>query len=333
MLGSIVPGLHILFTILVFPGLLFITALALFTQWWMRKTSAKMQRRIGPKYVGPTGILQPLMDLWKLIHIKELVRTKYSMPLLAELFGLSGIAAVITVLAMLPLSPIRFTAYQDFLVFAYFCCIWIPLAQIMMSLSMPGPYTSIGVSRLLSFITVSEPAFFSAILVPVALTSRYGLAYSIYTAAINSWKLWVDPYTLPLMILVLIALIVNLQAKAMLQPFNIPEAEQEIIAGYETEFSGPILGLAQLLHDMDTALAAIIITYLVLGGPYPFSHLSIPGVVIVIAKYLAVITTVAIIKNVFGRFRIEQALYTVFKFSLVPALIAVTLTMIYLMKI
>ena len=330
MFESIVPGLYILFTILVFPGLLFITVLALFTQWWMRKTSARMQRRMGPKYVGPIGILQPLMDLWKLIHVKELARTKHSMPLLAELFGLSGIAAMITVLTMLPLSPIRFTAHHDFLVFIYFCCIWIPLAQIIMSLSMPGPYTSIGVSRLLSFITVSEPAFYSAILVPVALTSKYGLPYNIYTAATNSWRLWINPYTLPLMILVLIALVVNLQAKAMFQPFNIPEAEQEIIAGYETEFSGPILGLAQLLHDMDTALAAIIITYLVLGGPYPFPHLSIPGIILVIVKYLAVITTATIIKNVFGRFRVEQALYTIFKYSLVPALIAAVLTMIYL---
>ncbi len=330
MFESIVPGLYLLFTILVFPGLLFITALALFTQWWMRKTSARMQRRIGPKYVGPIGILQPLMDLLKLIHVKELVRTKYSMPLLAELFGLSGIAAVITVLAMLPLSPIRFTAPYDFLVFIYFCCIWIPLAQIIMSLSMPGPYTSVGVSRLLSFITVSEPAFFSALLVPVALTSKYGLSYSMYTTATNSWKLWINPYTLPLVLLALIALIVNLQAKAMFQPFNIPEAEQEIIAGYETEFTGPILGLAQLLHDMDIALTAIIITYLVLGGPYPFPHLSIPGIILVIVKYLAVITTAAIIKNVFGRFRIEQALYTIFKYSLIPALIAAVLAMIYL---
>lgn len=319
-----------MFTALVFPGLLFIVALGLFTQYWMRKLSARMQNRMGPAYVGPVGLLQPLMDLWKLVRVKEEVVTRYSMPRLAKAAGLIALASAVSVLALFPLSPLRITGPYDYLVYAYMFSLMLPFMLIVMSLSMPGPYTSVGVSRLLTFITVVEPAYFAALLVPVALASSYGDPYSVYTAATNSWRLWLNPYTAPLMILALIASITVLQAKAMYPPFNIPEAEQEIIAGFETEFSGPILGLASLVHDVEIAVTALSITYLLLGGPYPYGHLSVPGIILLIAKFLAVITVVAVIKNTYGRYRIEQALATITKYGLLPGITAVILTCIYL---
>lgn len=320
----------LLISLLVFPGLLFIVSLAFFTQWWVRKLSARLQNRMGPTYVGPAGILQPLMDLWKLIHVKEEVLPKYSMPGLARLFGIIGIGGAVTVLAMLPISIFRVNGPYDFLVYLYLCCLVVPLSMILMSLSTPGPYTAVGVSRMLTFVTICEPAYFAAMLVPVALTSGMGLPYSVYTASVNAWRLWLNPVTLPLMILALMASIVSLQAKSMFQPFNIPEAEQEIIAGFETEFSGPLLGLGILLHDIDNVVTALSITYIILGGPYPYPHTSIPGLLILIAKYLAVVTLTIIVKNAFGRYRIEQALKVMFKYSFIPALIAVILAMLYL---
>ncbi len=318
------------FTLLVFPGALFLFSLALFTQYLFRKLSAHMQKRMGPKYVGPVGILQPLMDLWKLIHVKEEVIHRYSMPGVAKTAGLLGLGAALAILPLLPLSPLRIIGNYDFLVYMYLCCLWIPLMLIIMSLAMPGPYTSIGVSRILSFITICEPAYFAALLVPVALVSNgYEPVYSVYATSRNIWHYWLNPLTAPLLILSFIASLVTLQAKSMFQPFNIPEAEQEIIAGFETEFSGPILGIGSLLHDVDTTITILSITYLILGGPYPFPHLSIPGVLVLVAKYLLVVFIAAIVKNVFGRYRIEQALYVMFKYSLIPALIALTLAYIY----
>ncbi len=323
--------LTLLFSILVYPGLLFLFSLALFTQYLYRKLSAHMQKRMGPTYVGPKGVLQPLFDVWKLIHVKEEVVTKYSLPLIAKFFALTGLAAAITVTALLPLSIYRIIGDYDFLVYIYLCCLWIPFSIIMMSLSMPGPYTSVGVSRILSFITVCEPAYFASLLVPVTLVSKdYSPVYSVYTASVNIWKYWLNPYTIPLLILSLIAALVILQAKAMMPPFNIPEAEQEIIAGFETEFSGPILGLGILLHDVDVTITILSIAYILLGGPYPFPHLSIPGIIVVIVKYLAIVLVSAIIENIFGRYRIEQALYVMLKYALIPALIALVLAMIYI---
>ncbi len=319
-----------LFSLIVYPGILFMIALALFTQYLVRKWSGRLQKRMGPTYVGPAGTLQTLYDLWKLIHVKEEVIHRYSMPRAAKFFGLLGIAAAISVITLFPLSPLRIICDYDFLIYIYMIGIWVPVSLILMSLSMPGPYTSIGVSRLLSLITIIEPAYFIALLIPLMIVSdQYSPVYSIYVTSTHIWSYWLNPYTLPMLILALIASMVVLQAKAMFNPFNIPEAEQEIIAGFETEFSGPTLGLASLLHDLDLTITALTIVYLLLGGPYPFPHLSIPGIIVLIIKYLAVILVATIIRNTYGRFRLEQALYVLFKYALIPSLIGIVLSIIY----
>ncbi|QOR95121.1 NADH-quinone oxidoreductase subunit H [Thermosphaera chiliense] len=322
---------QLLFATLIFPGLVFLTALSFLTQYLVRKLSARMQRRMGPKYVGPVGILQPVYDFLKLLRAKELLKTRYSMIRAAEISLLLGLSSLVASMLLLPLNVYSVGSPYDFLIFFYMASIWPIIMIIIASLSMPGPYTSVGVSRLLSILTVSEPAFFTGLLVPVALASfDTNAPLMISATAVRVVNLWMNPLTLPIMILVTISLIVAVQSKLMLPPFNIPEAEQEIIAGYETEFSGPLLALAILLHDMDTVVSALAIVYLVLGGPAPFSHASIEGVLLVILKYFLVITVATYVKNVFGRYRIDQALVLLLKYGLMPAVIAGVLGSIYL---
>jgi len=323
--------LQLLFATLIFPGFAFLVALSFLTQYLIRKLSARMQRRMGPKYVGPVGILQPVYDFLKLLRAKELLKTRHSMVRAAEISLLLGSSSLIASTLLLPLNIYNIGSPYDFLIFFYMASIWPILMIIFASLSMPGPYTSVGVSRLLSILTVSEPAFFTGLLVPVALASsntKAPLTISIASARVH--ELWVDPLTLPIMILVTISLIVAVQSKLMLPPFNIPEAEQEVVAGHETEFSGPLLALAILLHDMDTVVSALAIVYLVLGGPAPFSHSSIEGVLLLILKYLLVIAVATYVKNVFGRYRIDQALVALLKYGLTPAIVAGILSTIYL---
>jgi NADH-quinone oxidoreductase subunit H len=323
--------LQLLFATLIFPGFVFLVVLSFLTQYLIRKLSARMQRRMGPKYAGPVGILQPVYDFLKLLRAKELLKTRYSMVRAAEISLLLGSSSLIASTLLLPLNIYSIGSPYDFLIFFYMASIWPILMIIFASLSMPGPYTSVGVSRLLSILTVSEPAFFTGLLVPVALASSNTKApLMISIASARVYELWVNPLTLPIMILVTISLIVAFQSKLMLPPFNVPEAEQEIIAGHETEFSGPLLALAILLHDMDTVVSALAIVYLVLGGPAPFSHSSIEGVLLLTLKYLLVIAVATYVKNVFGRYRIDQALVALLKYGLTPAILAGILGTIYL---
>ncbi|MEM0002031.1 MAG: complex I subunit 1 family protein [Desulfurococcaceae archaeon] len=315
--------IEITFSILVFPGLLFLISLAFFTQYIVRKLSARYQKRMGPSYVGPYGILQPFFDFVKLLRIKEIVGTKYSMIRVAEFSLILGIAFIVSSTLLLPLSPYNLVSEFDILIFFYMTSIMPLFMLVLAALSMPNPYTNIGVSRLLSIVTIAEPAYFASLIVPVYLATRGKIPFmSISKAYAYVPSLWLQVATLVIMLLSLIAYIISIQVKAMFPPFNIPEAEQEIIAGFETEFSGPILALARLLHDLDLTIALLAGVYILLGGPAPYRHFSIEGVVVLVVKYFALLFIVVAVKNVMGRYRIEQALTQIFKYSLIPAIIS-----------
>jgi NADH-quinone oxidoreductase subunit H len=318
-----------LLSILVFPGTIFLVALAFFTQYLVRKLSARYQRRMGPSYVGPIGLLQPFYDFLKLLRAKEEVVNRFSMPRLAEFALLIGVSCIVSSVIFLPISLFNVATVFDVLIFFYLSSVMPLFAMVIASLSMPSPYTSIGVSRLLSLVTIAEPAYFVSILVPVYLATRSGGVFmSISSTYVNSSRLYSNPVALVITALSLVGFAVSIQVKAMYPPFNIPEAEQEIIAGYETEFSGPLLALARLLHDLDIVIALLAGVYILLGGPMPFNHLSPQGVVVLALKYLILLLLVTTLKNIMGRYRIDQALVQVFKYGLIPPIIAATLTLV-----
>lgn len=320
----------ILISILIFPGLLFLVVLSFLTQYAVRKLSARYQRRMGPSYVGPLGILQPFYDFWKLLRSKEIVKNKYSLVSAAEISLLIGISSIVASVALLPLSLYNIVSDFDILIFFYMASVVPLFMMVIASLSMPGPYTSMGVSRLLSLATLSEPTYFASLIIPVYLATRQsGVFMSISSAYRNILSIWLDPRGAVIMVLCLIAYIVAVQAKSMYQPFNIPEAEQEIIAGYETEFSGPLLALMNLFHDMDLAASLIIGVYLLFGGPLPYSHTSPQGILMIIIKYLILLVVVTLIKNIMGRYRIEQGLAQILKYGLVPSIMASILTFLF----
>jgi NADH-quinone oxidoreductase subunit H len=318
-----------LFSILVFPGTIFLVALAFFTQYLVRKLSARYQRRMGPSYVGPIGLLQPFYDFLKLLRAKEEVVNRFSMPRLAEFALIIGVSCIVSSVIFLPISLLNVATVFDVLIFFYLSSVMPLFAMVIASLSMPSPYTNIGVSRLLSLVTIAEPAYFASILVPVYLATRGdGLFMSISSTYVNFSRLYSNPITLAILALSIIGFTVSIQVKAMYPPFNIPEAEQEIIAGYETEFSGPLLALARLLHDLDLVIALVIGVYVLLGGPAPFNHLSPLGGLVLVLKYLILLLLVVTLKNIMGRYRIDQALVQVFKYGLIPPILAAILALV-----
>ncbi len=318
-----------LFAILVFPGLLFLSALAMFTEWYVRKLVARMQNRMGPAYVGPFGLLQPLADFIKLVFVKEEKRQRYASPSMAKLGLALGIGGMVSVMLMLPISPLRLAAPYDVIVLAYAYVVWATLGMIIAGLSFPNPFTVAGTSRYIAMALVVEPAWLAALFVPITLTTALmrgnGVPFSVLYTAENAWRLWLNPLYIIPMILSLVAIMVATQAKVMFKPFDIPEAEQELIAGPITEFSGPVLALYNFFHDLEITVCAIIITYIFLGGPYPFPHSSPIGVALLVIKYLAVVAVLTMIRSSMGRFRIEQGIATVVKYSLVPAVIGLVI--------
>lgn len=320
-----------IFSILVFPGFLTLWINSMLSEWWVRKLFARTQRRMGPSYVGPLGILQPFADFLKLFLVKTEPNYRYGSVKLARIFGCLGIGALITSLFLLPISPIVISFNFDVILLIYFLGVWVAVSELLMFTSLINPFTIKGVSRFSSILAVAEPAFFAAVLVPVYLASQIaekGYVFSVSTTVEIAWKLWVNPLTAIPMFLAVIAALIAIQSKLMFSPFNIPEAEQELIAGVETEFSGPLLALFNFLHDADLYVLTLVVTLVFLGGPYPFSDNVVLGALTIVLKYLITLTIITILKSSFGRFRVEQGVSVVFKYSFIPAVVALILSMV-----
>ncbi|RLF09240.1 MAG: NADH-quinone oxidoreductase subunit H, partial [Thermoprotei archaeon] len=153
--------------------------------------------------------------------------------------------------------------------------------------------------------------------------------YSLYYSCLYSWRLWLNPYTIIPMVLSLIAALLSLQCKLLTKPFDIPEAETEIVAGPFTEYSGFKLALILGLHDTELVVGSLLITMLFFGGFTPFLWLPwYVALVITVLEYLAVVTVVTWIKAMTARLRIDQALKIFWKYVLPMAVVALIVSVI-----
>jgi NADH-quinone oxidoreductase subunit H len=313
--------LGILITVAVYPGLLFLVVLGLLSQWYRRKLVARIQNRVGPKYVGPFGILQPFADVYKLLFVKEVVTGVYTPIRLLMFLTALGIAAISSATALLPMTPYYLGAPLDVFVFIYLT-LYASIAVAVLGLGSTSPYPSFGGARYTALMLVFEPAIAMSLIALVRVLAPGSLSIA---EALSSPRVPLDD---PLRGAVAVATIVvatvaystSLLAKAMLKPFDIPEAETEVAGGYLAELSGPALGLSILLHEVELALYVLVLANLVV--PLPPLEPGVLSVAIALVKYFAVLTVLVVVAYSMGRVRVDQALRTLGKYSLALSAIA-----------
>ena len=314
----------LLFEALVYPGLLFTLVAILLTQWYVRKLYARMQNRVGPLHTGPSGLLQPLADFIKLMF-KEDVATHGSGDRLVAGLLATAVGALVALLLMTPLThPVRallgeFTVVKaDFdVILALYLLVWPTVALALIGFMSPNPFSILGGSRVFSLTIAYEVAFALSILAPVTMASALrSPIYSLYASSLASWSFWSNPFTAAPAALSLATALIALQCKLMEKPFDIPEAETEIVAGPFTEYSGPKLALILLLHDVELFVGAVIIVFVFLGGPHPFMQAWWSGALTFLAKYLVVVAVLTSIKAAVARFRVDQALLVFWRYVL-----------------
>ncbi len=309
--------INLIVGLLVFPGFLFISLLSLLTQWFKRKITARMQHRMGPTYVGPVGLAQPLADFIKLAFVKELVIHKGFMWRLATFMVFLGISALTIITLFFPFSPYRLNSPFDVIILVY-VLIYPALALILIGFLSSNPFGVIGASRNITMVLVAEPTLAITLIALSGVLSEklpYSISEAMYTFS-------VDPADLIVMVPAVIALGVTIMTKSMLKPFEIPEAETELAGGFVAEVSGPLLAMVILLHDIELTVLSLITTFLILGGPYPFALWSPQGIAMVFVKYFAILFTIFTISASMGRVRIEQSVGIIIKLGFICSLIA-----------
>jgi NADH-quinone oxidoreductase subunit H len=262
-----------LFRIAVFPGFTFAALIAAATIFIERKFLAKMQLRVGPLYAGKIeGILQLAADGLKLIA-KEIVVPSGADKLIFWLAPIAFVATAAALTALIPVAPGWVAADLDVGLLAVFAIIgFFPLIALLFSWASNSKYPFIGGLRALHQMIAFEIPFILSSLSVVLLAGSLNLT-DIASAQQPFWFILFLPIS---------AFVFYISSLAELEriPFDLPEAESEIVAGWLTETSGMIYGLIQLGTYLKLYVLAALFVVLFLGGwagPQIFPQEIIPG--------------------------------------------------------
>lgn len=226
--------------------------------WIERKVVARFQDRLGPNRVGPYGLIQPIADVIKLL-IKEDILPVGADKIVYNLAPIIALATVLLVWAVLPISATITGAYLNVgLLYIVAIGAISTLGIIMAGWASNNKYALLGAFRTVAQMVSYEVPMVIAMLVPVMLARSMGMT-DIVEAQRGVWYIVVAPVA---------ALIVFITSIAELgrAPFDLAEAESEIVAGFHIEYTGMKFGLfyaGELLHAL--TVGAIIST-LFLGG-------------------------------------------------------------------
>jgi len=310
-----------LFKVIVYPGILFIIVFSLLLEWLDRKIYAHSQHRIGPLYIGPHGILQPFADILKLISKEDITPPHVDKPFFVLTPPILLYLAIIGMF-MIPLGalgePYALLSFEgDYLVV-------LTITTLITAFVFAGSWASFNrfsalgsIRALLLMVGYEIPLFLCA--AAVALDAKTLCLSKI--ALVQSTSLWfivVQPIGF-------IISLIALQAELERIPFDIPEAETEIVAGWLTEFSGKKLAMIRLAHDIELFLLASLIVTLYLGGPWGPTG---PGALWFILKVMFVILLSSIFRALFARYRIEQAVMFFWKYIIPLSLLQVFIALI-----
>jgi NADH-quinone oxidoreductase subunit H len=297
-----------------FFGFLLTAIIGLLASWIDRKVTAKVQYRVGPP------LLQPLIDIVKLLGKETLIPAGSSKItfLMAPVIGLASVILVSTLLWINNIYPAK-SFLGDLIVVLYLLVI--PSISIIIGgFASRNPLASLGASREMKLILSYELPFILAVLVTViksGFTFRLGeiLTFQAQNGAfVRSWS----------GTLALIVAIICMQAKLALVPFDIPEAETEIVGGPLIEYSGSGLAIYRLMKNMLMFTVPFFLIIVFIGG------LRLDGIHLLygVLKYIGLVALMTVIRNTNPRVRIDQAVKFFWGPVTIIAIIAIILALL-----
>lgn len=293
--------------------------------WFERKIVARFQDRFGPNRVGPFGLIQPIADIIKLL-IKEDIAPEGADKFVFNIAPIFALATVILLWAVIPFAPTILGADISVAVL-YVVAIGAlgSLGIIMAGWASNNKYALLGAFRTVAQLIAYEIPMVIAILIPVLLARSMGTQAIV--EAQNVWYIFIAP-------LAVIIFFVSAIAELGRTPFDINEAESEIVAGYHIEYTGMKFGLfyaGELLHAL--TVSALIATLFLGGWRGPFvDQVPILGPVYLFGKAFIVYYIIMWVRYSFPRVRIDQMLGFNWKF-LTPLALVLLITIAILDKL
>ncbi|HEY9624470.1 MAG TPA: NADH-quinone oxidoreductase subunit NuoH [Crinalium sp.] len=314
----------------------------LVTTWLERKISAAAQQRIGPEFAGPLGMLIPVADGAKLLFKEDIIPAKSD----PWLFTLGPVLVVVPVFLSYLIVPFGQNLLITDLGVGIF--LWIALSSIApIGLLMAG-YASNNKYSLLGGLRAAAQSISYELPLALSVLAVVMMSNSLSTIdivnqqsgyGILGWNIWRQP--IGFLIFWIAAL-----AECERLPFDLPEAEEELVAGYQTEYAGIKFGLFYLGSYVNLVLSSLFVAVLYLGGwdfPIPINLLAgwlgvsetTPwlqvitaslGIVMTVFKAYLLVFIAILLRWTVPRVRIDQLLDLGWKFLLPISLVNLLLT-------
>ena len=305
--------------------------------WAERKVAARLQQRLGPIYVGPAGLLQPFADVFKLF-LKEELRPIGSDKILFYVAPVISAAAAFTAFAVVPFGPP--TDFFGLLPYE------IPLyvADVNVALLVVFAVTSMGVYGIVlaGWSSNSKYSLLGALRASAQMIS-YELSYALAIAAVlvmansmslqeivngqsGTWFGFIPRWFIFLQPLGFVVYMIAGIAETNRAPFDFPEAEQELVAGYHTEYSSMSFALFFLAEYVNMVTISAVATSMYLGGWHlPFLPESL-GFLWFFAKVAIILFFYLWLRWTMPRFRYDQLMRFGWKVLLPLAVLNVLIT-------
>ncbi len=310
--------------------------------WLERKISAAVQQRIGPEFIGPLGVLAPMADGLKLLFKEDIVPVKAD-PLLFTLGPMIVVVPVFLSYIIVPFGQNLIISNVGTAVF-----LWIALSSIQpIGLLMAG-YASNNKYSLLGGLRAAAQSISYELPLALAVMSIIMMSNSLSTIdivnqqtgyGIIGWNIWRQPVGFVIFWIAVLAECERL-------PFDLPEAEEELVAGYQTEYAGMKFALFYLGSYINLVLSSLLVAVLYLGGwelPIPIGVIAgwigvsettpwlqviaaVLGITMTLLKAYFFVFLAILMRWTVPRVRIDQLLDLGWKFLLPVALVNLLLT-------
>jgi len=322
--GQAGSAIALLISFIVFAILLAILIIlfAYMFGWLERKIIARAQARHGPTYLGPFGILQNFADVIKLFSKENIVPANADKPIFKSVLPIM-FAVFVLMLAFIPFSH-GFVGIDTSLgLLAVFVLLSLsPLLLFLAAWSSGNKFSSISAQRIVAVVVSYEVPLLLSVLAVVMLAGSLSIS-SIVAAQQSYWYVLLMP-------LGFIVFFIVMLAEMERTPFDMSEADSELIAGWLNDYGANYYGIALFLDYTRMFVGTLLISVLFFGGWLGFSH--VPQILTLLIKVVIFTFFIMFIRASLVRMKINRVLRLGWVYLMPIAIINLLITFVLFIK-